>query len=172
MLSRGGHATPFPERRVGEILAVLGATWETMPSRVAMNRFRLLSLLLLAATWAVWSADAPPAGARLVARTIRLEGYVEKAPEGVRPDARWSIDAGEKSLTLQVTRLPILAGPGAPSDVIQALKPYRAAAFKLVGEEKALREIAAARAGSAIELRGVLRLGPARTLLLDTYEID
>jgi hypothetical protein len=114
---------------------------------------------------------ALPADARLVARTIRLEGYLEEAPGGTRPDAKWSIDLGEKSVTLHVTELQIVAGPGTASDVIQALKPYRAAAFKVVGDEKTLEKLATARAGSKVELRGTLRLGPGRTFLLDTASI-
>ena len=71
-----------------------------------------------------------------------------------------------------MTKLRIVAGPGTPSDVIQALKPYRASAFRIVGDEAVLAKIAAAAAGSRIELQGVLRLGPARTFLLSDYDVD
>jgi hypothetical protein len=128
--------------------------------------------------WVVWAAlsglllcDAMPAHARLIARTIRLEGYVGVAPEGARLEAKWSVNVAGSSLALQVTRLQIIAGPGTPSDVVQALKPYRAAAFKIAGDRRQLDELASAAAGSRIELQGNLRLGPARTLLLDTLTI-
>ena len=55
--------------------------------------------------------------------------------------------------------------------MIQALRPYRAAAFRVVGDEQRLAQITDAKDGSRIVLRGNLRLAPARTLLLDTVEI-
>jgi hypothetical protein len=133
---------------------------------------RLLASVALATSLAPWLVDAPTAHARLVARTIRLEGYVEKAPESSHPEAKWTVRAGDRNFVLQITRLQVVSGPGAPSDVIQALKPYRAAAFKIVGDEETVAKLVAAPAGSEIELQGVLRLGPARTLLLASLEID
>ena len=84
--------------------------------------------------------EAPPAdAARLVIRTIRLQGYVGTAPGGTPVEAKWSVDLGEKSIDLEVTKLQIVAGPGTASDVIRALKPYRAAAFQNLEATGAVR---------------------------------
>lgn len=126
----------------------------------------------LLAVLAAWLVLAPAAEARLLTRTVRLEGYVGKAPEGARAEARWTVDAGEQKVDLIVTRLSIVSGTGTPSDVVQALKPYRAAAFRIVGDEKEVAKLAGATAGSRFDMQGVLRLGPARTLLLSTLRVD
>ena len=136
-----------------------------------MNRARLLSLVALAGLSFLSIVGATQADARVASRRIRLEAYLEVAPEGTRSEATWSVDVGGKSIILQVTKLRVIAGPGTPSDAIQALKPYRAAAFKIVGDEGDLQRLANAAARSKIDLQGSLRLSPARTLLLDTLEI-
>jgi len=136
-----------------------------------MNRARLLALAALAVLSFLSIVDATQADARMASRRIRLEAYLDAAPEGTRSEATWSVNVGGKSITLQVTKLRVIDGHGTPSDVIQALKPYRAAAFKIVGSEGDLQKLATAAAGSTTALQGSLRLSPARTLLLETLEI-
>jgi hypothetical protein len=114
----------------------------------------------------------PPAEARFVAHTIRFEAYVGSAPKGARPEATWSVRAGDADVVLTVVRLKILSGVAAPSDVIQALKPYRAATFRITGDEKLIEQLAEAAPGSQVEIEGVLRLGPARILLASKLDVD
>lgn len=109
---------------------------------------------------------------RLLAHTVRIEAYVGTAPKSARLEAEWTVRAGEQDLVLHVKRLRLISGGGSPSDVIQALKPYRASAFKIVGDEATIAKLTAAPAGAEVEMQGVLRLGPARTLLISTVDVD
>ena len=143
-----------------------------MGTGVATTRGRFLACVALTALLGPWVIHAKPASARLVPRTIRLEAYVGAAPKDTRLQAQWSVDVEGKSIALQVTRLQIIAGPGTPSSVIEALKPYRRAAFRITGDRRRLEELTSAATGSRIALQGNLRIGPARTLLLDTVEIS
>jgi hypothetical protein len=114
----------------------------------------------------------PGVEARLAAHTIRFEAYVSPAPARARPEATWNVRAGDADVVLVVVRLKILSGVAAPSDVVQALKPYKAATFRITGDEKLIAELAKAPPGSEVEIEGVLRIGPARTFLASKIDVD
>src|SRR5262245_19409147 len=50
--------------------------------RNAMKRAQLLACVVLVALSGLWAIAAPPARARIVTRTVRMEGFVGAAPEG------------------------------------------------------------------------------------------
>lgn len=130
------------------------------------NTFGLVFILVL-----LCAAAAGGRVPRRQAYSVRIEGYIGRAPAEVPAEVVWTVSLGGRSYDLHVSRLQVLTGNIAYYDIIRALRPYRPA-FTLAGPDDQLGLLAGAPAGQKVGVVGVLRFGGgARHLLVNRVEL-
>jgi len=73
-------------------------------------------------------ALAVPAGAQvgsLLPVGVRIVGYVNAAPDGVRPDYTWHLNLKGQTYKLLITKLTVFEGGALPGDIDAALSPFQ-----------------------------------------------
>jgi len=144
-------------------------------SRIAENRrwpaHRAVGAILVVIACAVSGVLSRPADARVRQPiTLRIEGFLDAAPEGVRPQRKIQVRIGrDETRTLAVTRLTNQgAGPHGQTILGDAAR-YRPA-FRLVGDEALVAKLAGAPQGARVTLTGNLSSG--RNVLLTIADVE
>ncbi|MBM4243658.1 MAG: hypothetical protein FJ148_07575 [Deltaproteobacteria bacterium] len=144
-------------------------------SRIAGNRrspaHRAVWAILVLVACAAFGGPSRPAHAR-VRQTImlRIEGFLDAAPEGVRPQRKIQVRIGrDATRSLAVTRLANQgAGPHGQT-ILGEVARYRPA-FRLVGDDALVAKLAGAPPGARVTLTGNLSSG--RNVLLTSADVE
>lgn len=130
---------------------------------------RLLPLTVLLWTAAAAADDFLPQAALAVPIHIRFEGYVGEKPAQLVPEASWVLETRGKKYPFHVSHLQIITGDVSPTNIIEAVKPYRVT-FRLRGDDARLQQftgtapgqkIAAGTDGSSASAGSVASPGPS-----------
>jgi hypothetical protein len=102
--------------------------------------------------------------------TLRIEGFFDKAPEGVRPQRTIEVRIGrEKTRSLAVTRI-VNQGQGPHGQTILGEAARLRPAFRLLGDDALVARLAGAPEGARVTLTGNLSSG--RNVLLTVVEVE
>ena len=135
------------------------------PSRRAV----CASLALLAlATLVALPRDADARVRRPI--TLRIEGFLDAAPEGVRPQRTIEVRIGrEKTRSLAVTGISNQSQGPHGTTILNEAARYRPA-FRLIGDEALVTRLVNAPKGARVTLTGNLSSG--RNVLLTIADVD
>lgn len=136
------------------------------------NRLAVVMLAALLSQACLWvcplAGQARPLAVAPV--TVRMEGFVGRQPEGTPLEATWQLRVGKQKVDLYVTKLQILTGNLSPSNLTQALQPYRPA-LTIAARQADQDLILKAPPDQRIAISGMLDFGGgARTLMPSAVE--
>lgn len=144
-------------------------------SRVAGNRRspsrRAVCVTLALLACATLGALPRPADARVRRPiTLRIEGFLDVAPEGVRPTRTIEVRIGrEKTRSLAVTGISNQGQGPHGQTILNEVARYRPA-FRLLGDAALVARLAAAPKGARVTLTGNLSSG--RNVLLSIADVE
>lgn len=102
--------------------------------------------------------------------TLRIEGYLDEAPEGVRPQRTIEVRIGRDSTrSLAVTRI-VNQGQGPHGQTILGEVARFRPAFRLLGDDALVARLAGAPEGARVTLTGNLSSG--RNVLLTVVDVE
>lgn len=140
-----------------------------MPTSLMRVAASLLTLTVLSV-----GPIASPVEARrltLSAITVQVEVRVPPLPAGEVPEATWMVSLEGKQVEWPVLRLFVVTGNVSPTNLYQALVPYRPT-LRIVGRPPDLDRLVGAPPGSRLRFQGLLEIsGGARILMVSGVEV-
>ena len=128
----------------------------SMTTRVHRRTLLALALAGISATGLAPDAVGRVHRARPV--LLKLEGYIEHAPEGTRLVDTLTLGHGKRTRQFAVTNLNVQTPPPSSGQVLAAVRPYPTN-FMLRGPEATLAPFDHATAGAGLMIRGYWRGG-------------